>query len=237
MFDPRGPSLVELIKQGLQSTTRGYDMLAPKFEYTPFRTPDELLGPLAEAVGPEGSIENALDLCCGTGAAMRALRPYCTGHVTGVDLSTGMLAEAERQLKDAPGEAEIRLIEGDILETKFDEEFDVVTTCGAFGHILHHQQDRFAEQVYSALKPGGRFIFVTAPMPPLFSRARIISRAFNGVMHVRNALIKPPFIMFYLTFTLERARAVLSRHGFEVEVQLPYGDTPYEAFCLVVAHK
>ena len=46
MFHPKGPTLLELTKQALSSTTKGYDLLAEKFEYTPFRTPDILLEPL-----------------------------------------------------------------------------------------------------------------------------------------------------------------------------------------------
>ena len=43
MFHPKGPSFFELVEQALSSTERGYDLLAPKFDYTPFRTPDEIL--------------------------------------------------------------------------------------------------------------------------------------------------------------------------------------------------
>lgn len=44
MFHPKGPSFVELAKQCLSSTERGYDLLAPKFDYTPFRTPEPAEG-------------------------------------------------------------------------------------------------------------------------------------------------------------------------------------------------
>ena len=235
MFDPRGPTFFELARQALSSTTKGYDLLAPKFEYTPFRTPDELVEEMAQAVGPPGSIERALDLCCGTGAAMGALRSRCTESVTGIDLSQGMLDEAARRLQDAPGEAEIRLVQGDILEMDYDEQYDVVTTCGSFGHILHDQQERFADRVKAALRPGGRFIFITAPMPSIISPRWWVSRSFNAVMHVRNALIDPPFIMFYLTFTLQRAREVLEAEGFALEVRAPFEDTDYAPLRLVIA--
>ncbi|MFW6058325.1 MAG: class I SAM-dependent methyltransferase, partial [Persicimonas sp.] len=126
MFDPRGPSFFELTRQALSSTTRGYDLLAEKFEYTPFRTPDELLEPLAAAAGEGGPIEAALDVCCGTGAVMRHLRPHCTERVVGVDLSQGMLDEAAKQLEDAPGDADVELIQGDFFEVDFDRQFDVL---------------------------------------------------------------------------------------------------------------
>ena len=237
MFDPRGPTFFELADQALSSTTKGYDMLAPKFEYTPFRTPDEVLEEVADAIGPPGSIEWALDLCCGTGAAMRMLRPKCTEGITGVDLSQGMLDEAELQLEMAPGQAEIQLLQGDILELEYERQFDVVTTFGAFGHILHHQQECFAKRVWTALRPGGRFIFVTAPMPSILSPRWWVSRSFNALMHIRNALVEPPFIMFYLTFTLERARKVLEKKGFEIDVRAPFAGSDFEVLRLLIATK
>lgn len=237
MFDSRGPSFFELAEQALSSTTKGYDLLAEKFEYTPFRTPDELLGPLAEVAAEEGPIAAALDVCCGTGAVMRHLRPHCTERVVGIDLSEGMLEEAGRLVAEAPGDAEVELVRGDVFEMEFDEEFDVATCCGAFGHILEHQQDEFAERVRRALKPGGRFLFYTRPMPSVVSPAWWFSRGFNAAMHVRNALIDPPFIMFYLTFTLERAREVLERHGFELDVRQPYDEGRESAFRLVSARR
>ncbi|MEM1350576.1 MAG: class I SAM-dependent methyltransferase, partial [Myxococcota bacterium] len=122
MFHPKGPSFFELAEQALTSTTRGYDLLAPKFEHTPFRTPDAVLGPLAEVIGPDASIEAALDICCGTGAAMAVLRPKCTSHVTGIDLSQGMLEQAQARMDEHPGEADARVLRGDALAMEFDEE-------------------------------------------------------------------------------------------------------------------
>lgn len=235
MFDPRGPTFLELAKQALSSTTRGYDLLAPKFDYTPFRTPDEVLASIAEAIGPPGAIERALDVCCGTGAIMEAIRDRCTESVTGIDLSQGMLDEAADKLRDAPGDAKIRLEQGDVFEMDYEGAFDVVATSGSLGHILQHRQDRFVGRIRAALKPGGRFIFPTAPMPSKTSPRWWLSRAFNGLMHVRNALIEPPFIMFYLTFTVERAEEVLTRHDFDVDVRDPYADTDYSSLRLVVA--
>jgi ubiquinone/menaquinone biosynthesis C-methylase UbiE len=92
VFHPKGPSFLELARQALSSTEQGYDLLAPKFDYTPFRTPDWLLAAVAPHLGAPLSIDRALDVCCGTGAAIRFLRPLCRHSVTGIDVSAGMLA-------------------------------------------------------------------------------------------------------------------------------------------------
>jgi hypothetical protein len=39
VFSPGGPSVRELAVQALSSVEGGYDLLAPKFGCTPFRTP------------------------------------------------------------------------------------------------------------------------------------------------------------------------------------------------------
>src|SRR5262245_30289642 len=119
MFHPQGPTFWELAVQAMSSTERGYDLLAPKFDYTPFRTPDVILEPIATHLASTGPVANALDICCGTGAAMRVLRPLCTERVTGIDVSAGMLAEARRRLADAPGTAAIQLLRGDALRMPF----------------------------------------------------------------------------------------------------------------------
>src|SRR6185437_13068380 len=100
VFSPQGPSLRELLVQALSSVERGYDLLAPKFENTPFRTPDSLLDATADALRPLGPFGKGLDVCCGTGAGMRILNPLCQGRITGVDFSTGMLAQARRAHPD-----------------------------------------------------------------------------------------------------------------------------------------
>lgn len=92
MFTPQGPTLRELAAQALSSVEHGYDLLAPKFDHTPFRTPDAILDAVARALGPIGPFDHGLDLCCGTGAGMEVLSGLCRGRVTGVDISAGMLA-------------------------------------------------------------------------------------------------------------------------------------------------
>src|SRR5512140_1300104 len=103
MFHPKGPTLLELTRQALASTEQGYDLLAPKFDYTPFRTPDPIIDAMLRCIGGPRSIDSALDVCCGTGAVLRALRPLCRERVAGIDFSQGMLDEAGRRASSAAG--------------------------------------------------------------------------------------------------------------------------------------
>ena len=225
MFHPRGPTFWELARQALSSTERGYDLLAPKFDYTPFRTPDELLAEIAPYLGEANSLDRALDICCGTGAAMRIMRPLCREAVVGIDMSQGMLDVAGQRLNDAAGMnngADVVLVRGDVLAMPFDAEFDLAVCFGALGHIRTKDERAFVRQIASVLRPGGRFVFVTTRMPPKWSAAYWLSRGFNAAMHVRNWLIAPPFVMFYLTFLLPDCARLLEQAGFQVEV-LPAG--------------
>lgn len=216
MFHPEGPSLIQLARQALSSTRRGYDLLAPRFDYTPFRTPADLLDRVAPVFG---TVDRALDVCCGTGAGIIALRPHVRDEVVGIDFSPGMLEEARKRTADAPGTAAIRLVEGDALDLPFREEFDLATCFGAFGHIPEADEERFVAGVHRALRPGGRFVFVTAHRPGLLDARAWALRAFNAAMRVRNLLVRPPFVMYYLTFLWPDVRGLLERAGFAVEVR------------------
>ena len=235
MFHPDGPTFFELLAQALSSTTDGYDKIAPKFDFTPFRTPDVVLQAMAAQIGGPGSVGSALDVCCGTGAAMAWLRPLCTERVVGLDASAGMLAEARRRLASAPGTAEIELVLGDALELPFDRAFDVITCVGAFGHILREDEDRFVAGIARALRPGGRFVFVTGEQPSVWSPQRWMAHSFNAAMRIRNALIKPAFIMYYLTFMWPDVAALLARHDLQPTVLRGTCPAPFAGALVVVA--
>jgi SAM-dependent methyltransferase len=235
MFHPQGPSFFELAEQALSSTERGYDLLAPKFDFTPFRTPDWLLDAVAVRLAPLAPFGAGLDVCCGTGAGLRMLRPLCRDVVVGLDRSRGMLDVCHQRTASSPGTAPVELVRGDALAMPFGSEFDIVVTFGSCGHILRRHEARFVAEVRRVLRPGGRFVFVTSYPPSPWSPGGVISRLFNAAMRVRNALISPPFIMYYLTFLLPGVQRLLKQHDFAVEV-CDLGFTgPMAALRLVIA--
>jgi ubiquinone/menaquinone biosynthesis C-methylase UbiE len=248
VFHPEGPTFLELMKQALASTEQGYDMIAGKFDRTPFRTPDAIVQAMADVIGGPRSIDAALDVCCGTGAAMLALRPLCRERVVGLDFSQGMLDEARRRLDEAgrgSGEraeggasaARVELVRGDALALPFEDEMDVVTSVGAFGHIERKDEERFVAGIFKALKKGGRFVFATSTAPPPSSTWFWAAHGFNAVMRARNAVLKPPVIMYYLTFLWPEVEPLLTRAGFRVESIAGKCPHPYERAILVVASK
>jgi ubiquinone/menaquinone biosynthesis C-methylase UbiE len=228
MFSKDGPTFFELIHQGLCSTQRGYELLAPKFDLTPFRTPDEMLEP---ALGVIGHADCALDVCCGTGAAMRWLRPICREKVVGIDFSPAMLQQAKRKLETVSGSAKVEFIEADVLQMSFQHEFDLITCFGALGHIPSGEKSAFLRRIHQSLRPGGRFVFYSAYRPPRLSWRGLALRTFNTTMKIRNALLHPPFIMYYLTFSLPEIANELKKAGFAVKLH----PRLYREYYLVIA--
>ncbi len=216
MFSPQGPTLRELAAQALSSTERGYDLLAPKFDLTPFRTPDRVLDAVAGALRPFGPFTAGLDLCCGTGAGVGVLRGLCEREVTGLDFSAGMLAVARDAFRGEPGGPEVHWVRGDARALPFREAFDLVTSFGAFGHFLPGERPTLFAQVHAALRPGGVFAFPVAAPPRAGSPLYWQLWAFDAVMRVRNAVRRPRFTMYYRTFRLPDVRRDLAGAGFEV---------------------
>jgi len=151
------------------------------------------------------------------------LRPLCATRVVGLDFSRGMLCVASERVAAAAGGAPVDLVQGDALALPFGAVFDAVICLGALGHILAQDERRFLSEVARVLRPGGRFVFFSSYMPPPWSLRYWLGRGFNTVMHARNALLSPPFVMYYLTFLLPDVRSMLEDAGLEVHVSRPQG--------------
>jgi ubiquinone/menaquinone biosynthesis C-methylase UbiE len=210
MFSPQGPSVRELAMQALSSVEGGYDRLAPKFDHTPFRTPDSVLDATAAALRPLGPFGRGLDVCCGTGAGMRVLGSLCQGPVTGVDFSAGMIGQARRTLPDATW------VRADARALPFAGAFNLAVSFGALGHFLPAERPALFAAVYRALRPGGVFAFPVAAPPPVSSVWYWALLGFDLAMRIRNAVWRPPFVMYYRTWPLSAVRADLAAAGFTV---------------------
>lgn len=100
-----------------------------------------------------------LEIGAGTGLMGPHLRDI-TAHLTGVDMSGNMLAEAVK-LVDANGkkiyDALIKREAHDFLAGVADNAFDMVVACGVLSYI--GELDRLVAQIARVLKPGGMFAF------------------------------------------------------------------------------
>lgn len=221
MFDPQGPTFFELARQALSSTEHGYDLLAPKFDHTPFRTPQFIIDGVEQSLASEGPFRDGVDLCCGTGIGVEMLQRLCTRTVVGVDFSQGMLSQANQSLNPGDGSS-VGFCRCDVLNLPFAGAFDIAVSFGAFGHVLPRDEVRFVQQINHVLKSGGIFAFVSHEMPSMANTTYWFARGFNLAMHIRNAIIRPSFIMYYLTFLLPETIDLLENHGFDVTLHNPF---------------
>ncbi|RKS79853.1 methyltransferase family protein [Actinomadura pelletieri DSM 43383] len=210
MFSSQGPSARELVVQALSSVEHGYDLLAPKFDHTPFRTPDGILDATTDALRPLGPFRHGLDVCCGTGAGLGVLEALCQERVTGVDFSAGMLAQARASHPDA------HQVRADARALPFVGAFDLAVTFGALGHFLPAERPSLFAGVYRALRPGGLFAFPIGAPQPLTSGWYWALLGFDVAMRVRNAVWRPPFVMYYRTCPLGAVSDDLTAAGFTV---------------------
>jgi ubiquinone/menaquinone biosynthesis C-methylase UbiE len=139
-----------------------FDAHAPKYNNECFtkNTTAEIEFLVTELALPTGSA--VLDVGCGTGRHTVGLakRGY---RMTGVDLSTGMLAKADQAANDAG--VEVVLVQADATKMSFESRFDAaICLCeGSFG-LLGQDDDplvhdlEILKHIHAALKPGAKLI-------------------------------------------------------------------------------
>ena len=234
----RPPSFWELAVQATTNTRQGYNLLAPRFELTPYATPcwlvEACLARLDQLSPLDRSLACGLDLACGTGRAALPLARSCA-RVEGLDFSPRMLEQARRKAQEVP-ETDFDFQEADLATVRLREAFyDRIVTFGAWGHILPPWRRRFVEQCVKALKPGGVFATVTADPAHKLSRRWWYSVAFDNSLRLRNMLLGDPFHMYYAINDTDEVRSLFSSVG-GVTIRLePVPRRPHPELTLLVA--
>lgn len=120
---------------------------------------------LREIVTPERP-QALLDIACGTGdfALAQARKMHADSHITGLDLSEGMLAVMREKVAKAGLDGRISCEQGDCEQMRFaDGSFDCATI--AFGiRNFAHREAALAE-ILRVLKPGGRLVILELSVP------------------------------------------------------------------------
>lgn len=106
----------------------------------------DLGAPLIESLAPKAG-ERILDLGCGDGVLSRQLMDLGC-EVVGVDASPAMVAAAQDRA--------VRALVMDGQALPFQNEFDAVFSNAALHWML--QPDRVLQNVWTSLRPGGRFV-------------------------------------------------------------------------------
>ena len=98
-----------------------------------------------------GANLDVLDVACGTGVLFPFYLQRNVRSVTGIDISHEMARLAAEKHRDVEN---IRVICGDVEETRFDRQFDTVMVYNAFPHFP--DPERLIATLASLLKEGGR---------------------------------------------------------------------------------
>ena len=114
--------------------------------------------------------QNILDVATGTGDfAIQLHQSLKPEHITGLDLSQGMLDEARRKVREKGLENDITFEQGDCMALPMqDSSFDAVTVAFGVRNFEHLQQGY--EEMARVLKPGGMLCVLELSTP----RNRII---------------------------------------------------------------
>lgn len=114
---------------------------------------DEVKRMIAWLQLPRGA--DVLDLCCGMGRHSLALSDFGY-HVTGVDLSDVLLAEAKKLDVDS----RVKWVKGDMRNVPLSDTYDaVVNLFTSFGYFAEDEENaRVIQEIHRLLKPGARFI-------------------------------------------------------------------------------
>lgn len=103
-----------------------------------------------------------LDLCCGAGRHLMALRRAGFSQLTGLDLSADLLAEARARLDNA-GMQDIQLVKADMRDIPMRGPYHaIVSLFTSFGYFAHRNDDeRVLASAYRVLAADGTFVLDT----------------------------------------------------------------------------
>ena len=106
-----------------------------------------------------------LDVATGTGDfAIQLHNSLHPSHITGIDLSQGMLDEARRKVKEKNLEEAISFQQGDCMALPMDDDtFDAVTVAFGVRNFEHLQQGY--QEMARVLKPGGMLCVLELSTP------------------------------------------------------------------------
>ena len=104
-----------------------------------------------------------LDICCGTGAVIKAFaNQYAESFSVGYDFSRGMLLK----VREKPGAGKIVLIEGDAATLPFDDEsFDLITCSHALYELKAAARKTALKEMKRVIRPSGLILIMEHEVP------------------------------------------------------------------------
>lgn len=122
-----------------------------------------------------------LDIATGTGdLAIAALR-LKPDHITGIDISDGMLELGRKKIAQRNMTDKITLLNNDAENLSFDNHsFDAITS--AFGVRNFENLEKGLAELYRVLKPNGKLVIVEFAKPKIFPIKQLFSFYFRYIL-------------------------------------------------------
>lgn len=135
-----------------------------------------------ETVSGVPSGTHVLDVACGTADfSIELIKSGTATHVTGVDISTGMLKKGEEKVQKAGYADSIELCVADCAKLPYpDESFDLLTS--AFGVRNFEQRAQSLKEMQRVLKKGGRLLILEFSTPRHFPVKQLYRLYFKHIM-------------------------------------------------------
>jgi|AGTN01.1.fsa_nt_gi Cyclopropane fatty acid synthase and related methyltransferases len=119
---------------------------------------EHMIDDMIEKIGIEDG-DNILDFGCGWGGVPNyILSKFPNCRFTGLNLSHEQCEYMRQKMQDPESylsSGRFTLLEGDLNDTQFDEQFDKIISVGVFCHVGNLTQS--FKKLASCLKPGGKF--------------------------------------------------------------------------------
>ena len=151
--------------------TTNYDPIAEQYKRSkqqPWRTFVECFT-LMHLVGDPAEM-SVLDVACGEGFYTRLIREQGAAHVTGIDLSQGMIDLARSQ--EAQHQQGIEYVVGDARELPDTNQFDLTVAAWLLNYARNRDElQAMCDGLARSLKQGGRFVTVNCNPAQTFPNA------------------------------------------------------------------
>jgi demethylmenaquinone methyltransferase/2-methoxy-6-polyprenyl-1,4-benzoquinol methylase len=177
----------------------------------------------------KAGVQNVLDIATGTGdLAIKLAKEIDGSHITGIDLSEGMISVGKTKVEQAGLSNRITLATADALQMPFaDNSFDAITV--AYGVRNFEHLDKGYAEMLRVLRPGG-MLCVLELTPPSSPIVKPFYAAYTrGIIPVVGRLLSNDKRAY--TYLPESIAAVPARQDMlNLMSKAGFSDTTYRSF-------
>jgi demethylmenaquinone methyltransferase/2-methoxy-6-polyprenyl-1,4-benzoquinol methylase len=162
-----------------------------------------------------GSLENILELACGTGIWTQELLKIGS-KVTALDASPEVIEINRRKL----GHTNVEYQQIDLFVWEPDREYDLVFFSFWLSHVPPLLLDSFLSKVYQAVRVGGKVFIIDSLFSPTSTAKNHILKNDNSIYIQRTLNDGREFQVVKIFYQQEQLQDKLTNFGFDVDVKM-----------------